>query len=310
MPLYRAYGLALDYPDALQYPLPLAPFGPAITIRPADLRVPASEPCFVSPWGWQDVPSITVRRCPEGLHLQLYSCDYLLRGDSIGYRDWPEPDPDLRATQLLGAVLSVWFEANGAAAIHASSVEVDGRAVLFLASQSGGKSTLAAGLTRCGLPLHADDVAILQRTPTGVGVRPGFAAMRLWPASVARLGLPAEALPLVHPRADKRVASAERLGAAFSDRVLPLGGIFLPERRQNAALAMHPLPGSASIIELVRHSFSARLVEAMGWQPGRMSLLAEAAARAPVTRLTVPDGLHQLDDACRAIAARLREGMA
>ncbi|MCX6362549.1 MAG: hypothetical protein NT029_22375 [Armatimonadetes bacterium] len=310
MPLYRAYGLALDYPDALQYPLPLAPSGPTITVRPAALRVPASDPCFVSPWGWQDVPSITVRRCPEGLHLRLYSCDYLLRADSIGYSDWPEPDPDLRATQMLGAVLSVWFEANGAAAIHASSVEVNGWAVLFLASQSGGKSTLAAGLTRCGLPLHADDVAVLQRTPTGIGVRPGFAAMRLWPASVERLGLDAGSMPLVHPRAEKRIASAKQLGASFADRVLPLGGIFLPERRENAALSMQPLPGSASIIELVRHSFSARLVEAMGWQPGRMSLLAEAAARAPVTRLTVPDGLHHLDDACRAIAARLREGMA
>ena len=55
------------------------------------------------------------------------------------------------------------------------------------------------------------------------------------------------------------------------------------------------------MIELVRHSFSARMVEAAGLAPHRLELFTTMARQVPMRRLTYPSGFEHLARVRQAI---------
>ena len=58
-------------------------------------------------------------------------------------------------------------------------------------------------------------------------------------------------------------------------------------------------------IELLRHSFAARLVEALGWQSRRLKAVARVVRETPCLALSYPAGYDRLPDAAAAVAVTL-----
>lgn len=132
--------------------------------RPADVEIslghivePVDAPVFVRPhsrlWG-------------NGVY--FFSVDgvgrFLMEG---GRRVVIEPaagaaESDLRLF-LLGTILGVLCHQRGLLPIHASAVNIDGRAVVFAGDSGAGKSTIAAALGQRGHPLVADDIVAINR---------------------------------------------------------------------------------------------------------------------------------------------------
>jgi hypothetical protein len=91
-----------------------------------------------------------------------------------------EPVPGIAESELrvflLGTVLGVLCHQRGLLPVHASAVNINGRAVLFSGNSGAGKSTMAAALGQRGHPLMADDIVAI--TPETMAL-PAFPQRKL-----------------------------------------------------------------------------------------------------------------------------------
>ncbi len=105
---------------------------------------------------------------------------------------------------LIGSAWGSLCYQRGLFLIHASAVMVGNEAVLFCAPAKGGKSTMAAELTRRGYPLLSDDLCHLDIPPEGVPmVYPSVPRLKLWSDAVGQLGWNRERLEPDQSRAGK-----------------------------------------------------------------------------------------------------------
>jgi hypothetical protein len=200
---------------------------------------------------------------------------------------------------LLGVVFAFWLERRRIPMVHAAAVAVDDHAVAFLASNKGGKSSLAATFMQAGYPLLTDDILPVEERNDGFVGRPGYPSMRFWPEEANYFLDHYEDLPRVHPDFTKRriALARERLGR-FHAKPLPIACLYIPERRDPAlagtTIEITPCSPAHAAIELVRHSFVPRLAQKVGWQPRRLDTFARLLRRTPLRRLAYPSGFEHL----------------
>jgi hypothetical protein len=183
-------------------------------------------------------------------------------------------------------------------------VAVNGRAVAFMSRHGGGKSGLAAAMVRAGFPLLTDDLLVLEEKEDHWEARPAYPEMRMWPDEAAHFVGPPEDVPLVQADSEKRRVAIGGGGfGSFLDASTPLACIYLASRRPETegGIEIQPVPRSEALIELVRHSFSPRLVEAAGLQPARLDRLARLVRAVPVRRLVYPSGFDRLPEVVRSL---------
>ncbi len=209
---------------------------------------------------------------------------------------------------LLGTVLSFWLEWQQRPALHASASVVDGHAVGFMATNKGGKSSLAATLMQQGHPLLTDDIlALTPGTPTLA--HPGFPQMRMWPEQAAHFVPDVDALETVHPYIEKkRVPLVDKgIDGVFCDEARPLAVLYIPDRRDEVdEITIEPISQSEALLSIVRESFVARLIEAAGWQGQRLGLLSKVVKAVPVRHLIYPNGMEHLPNVAAAVEDNVR----
>lgn len=297
--LYRLFGLTLASDRPLSHFLSSGRELAALAVhwqeRPGALPAAGGEPLFASAGG--------------GLSLYAAEGGDLLRFAEVG-EFWLGADViEARVAagamaaaeiRLLGPVLAFWLERRGLLALHASAIAAAAGAVGFLGAHGEGKSSAAAAFLERGLPLLTDDILPLEVARELCLARPGYAQLRARP-DLARVVLPgAERAPL-YPGSEKcRVA----LGSAFYGEPLPLARLYLLARRdEGGGVEIRNLPRHEAVVEVVRHSFSPRMVAAAGLQPERLSRIAELVRRVPVRRLLYPTGYDALSRLADAVLA-------
>jgi hypothetical protein len=305
-PRYHLFGhhLATDFPFAVRLPSCGHPADLTFAISPQPV-LSAEAPVFVSPFQAADGEPLTaLHRTEAGEVLRFHQGgDFLLLEDRIEVH-LAAARLDLAELRFLGPVMSYWLERRGLPTLHASAVSVNGRAVAFLSRHGGGKTGLAAAMVQAGFPLLTDDLLVLEEKEDCWEVRPAYPEMRMWPDEAEHFVGSPEALPLVQADSEKRrVAIGEGGFGLFLDASTPLAGLFLASRRPegDGGVEIQPVPRSEALIELVRHSFSPRLVEAAGLQPARLDRLARLVRAVPVRRLVYPSGFDRLPEVVRSL---------
>jgi len=147
--------------------------------------------------------------------------------------------------------------------LHASAVEVDGRALCFVAPSGAGKSTLAAMLAATGRRVLADDVVRVDLADSGVVIHPGYPSLRLW----------ADSALFLRPG---QVVNHARMAEYSSKRVYRLGEessgfgtcalaalILLSDRDGDHGATPHlrSLPPAAALMRLMAQSFALHVGE-------------------------------------------------
>lgn len=230
--------------------------------------------------------------------------DFYLQRDCIVSQLIGQPNTDLLEIRFLGPVLSYWLERRGLLTLHASAVVAKGRAIGFLSRHGGGKTGLAAELMRSGCSLLTDDILAVEEIAGTFNARPGYAQMRMWPEEASNFDEHWEALPFVLPGLAKRRVPVGKGGfGSFQRAPVPLACIYLASRRPEGegGVEIQPVSRSEALIELVRHSFSPRLVEAAGLQPSRLDRLSRLVRQVPVRRLSYPSGFERLPEVAEAL---------
>lgn len=197
----------------------------------------------------------------------------------------PEADPGLIPVFLGGSVLAHALTAEGLLVLHASAVEVDGRALAIVGPSGAGKSTLAALLCAAGARLVADDALRVDATSSGAVCFPGTRGLRLRPAAASLAGGIEGAV--VGNTADGRTAV---LPARLADTPLTLGAVLVPEpSREASTLELRRLGAMEGLQELLCHP---RLTMWRASEPiGQLfRLTGEIAEALPIYRSRVPWG--------------------
>lgn len=196
----------------------------------------------------------------------------------------PAADAGLVPVLAAGALLAVHLTLRHALVLHASAVDVDGRALAFVGASGTGKSTLAAALGRAGHPLVSDDV--LRVEPGDVPrVHAGSTETRLRPAARA---LADDAPPgAVRATADGRLALALPVRTAGP---LPLAACVLPAPNRTASeVAVRPLSPAGALVRLVQFP------RVVGWREpetaaAQFQALADLVQVVPVVQASIPWG--------------------
>jgi len=181
---YRVSGLAVASEIALPGLIAGAPGRtPQVTIRRG--AVPESLP-NTSAAGptWQIAGKQFLLRIPDIARFLLRNGDEILFAPETG-----ESEADIPIF-ILGTVFGILLHQREQIVLHASTVRVNGKAVLFCGPSGAGKSTLAAALAQRGYPLVTDDFCTVSLNGSGAPlVYPDGRQLKLWAQAIDRLDL-------------------------------------------------------------------------------------------------------------------------
>lgn len=228
--------------------------------------------------------------------------DAYIYNDRIVYHSQGSVSPAVIELRLLGPLLSLWLDRRGVANLHAAAVVLADRAHVFLATNGGGKSSLAAGLIANGASLLSDDLVALSPTlPRHVS--PGSPQMRFWPDAADHFFGDHRPFPLVHPDYTKRWVTLGREWGRWSATPAPLAAIYLPSRAAPGGPSetrLEPLPPLEAVVTLMRHTFSARFLPT-DLQAERLAFFTQLVSEVPVLRLHYPSGYDRLPFVVRTL---------
>ncbi|MEL6441766.1 MAG: hypothetical protein AAFQ80_21245 [Cyanobacteria bacterium J06621_8] len=192
---------------------------------------------------------------------------------------------------ILGAAIGTILHQRGLLVLHASGVDIDGQAVVFMGNKGWGKSTIAANLNAKGYNLIGDDVIAIDLSGKEPMVLPAFPQLKLWPDAVASLGMQPENLPRLVPHLEKR---NRRVDECFSEHNLPLKQIYVLGKYPS--LEIQPLKPQEIIKYLIINSYVTRFGDELlkTNQSSHFAKLAQIAKRISIHHLLRPINLELL----------------
>lgn len=195
----------------------------------------------------------------------------------------PEDAPDI-CVFLLGTILGILCFQRGVLPLHASAVEIGGKALLLSGNSGAGKSTLAAAISARGHRLLSDDLCALEvRDGQPPKLHPAFPCLKLWRDSAEQLQVAVEGLERSREELEKYhiPIAAPR----FRPEVLPPAQIIF---LRTATMLETPRPRILSGLEALRRYelvYRWRLGLAMGLQAPMFQAMARLIETTPAAEL-------------------------
>src|SRR5262245_58066435 len=165
------------------------------------------------------------------------------------------PAPGIAARSIrhlfLDTVMPLVLSGAAKTVLHASAVEHEGEAILFVGASGRGKSTLASVLAVDDRTVLADDAVIIEGGTGGFDARPTYHSLRLRADSARAL--------LARRRRLDGVRDSPVAGRFVEVGRLPIKRIYFVERcerRRPSPVAIEPLDGSGAVLRLIEHTFN------------------------------------------------------
>ncbi len=217
---------------------------------PADARLP--EGTVTALVEGPSSPVYTFVKRGEGSHLLRFhgACDFEVGADlrDVVVRRAVDASPGIETVLAAGAMLATQLYLRGALVLHASAVDIGGRALAFVGRSGMGKSTVAALMCGAGARLITDDVLRIDHPATRPRARLGASEVRL------RKGADSLVAGFVAPPARRTSADRRhvlRLPEGAEDN-LPLTAVVIPrpDRHQHRT-RVEALSGKQALLSLL-----------------------------------------------------------
>ena len=182
-----------------------------------------------------------------------------------------------------------------------------GRLLCFLGSNGQGKSSLAGSMIQAGCRLLTDDILAVECIDGTFFGRPGYPQLRLWPKGAKHFLGHYKKLSRVNPVYSKRIVpvDSEFGPGSFCEVPEPLACFYLLARNDSSECTgtkIERVSPAHAVIEMVRNSFLADLVNSLGMQPQRLGFFAKMAEEIPMRRVTYTSNLDYLSDVQKVIS--------
>jgi len=197
---------------------------------------------------------LSFRRLAGGYSLQFNGLAvFEVSADLRSVRCAPAPGVAARSIRhlFLDTVMPLVLSVADKTVLHASAVEHEGEAILFVGASGRGKSTLASTLAVDDGAVLADDAVIVEAGAGRFAARPTYQSLRLRPDS-------ARALLARRRRFDGARHSAVANRFVDGGR-LPIKRIYFVERRdrrRRSPVAIEPMHSIHAVLRLVEHTFN------------------------------------------------------
>lgn len=155
---------------------------PEVTIRYGDVPQALPDANMVGPT-WQIAGKQFLLTVPNVARFLLEN------GNRIVFAPESEANAEDVPIFILGTVFGILLHQREQIVLHASAIEVNGRAVVFCGASGAGKSTIAAALVQRGYRLITDDIcAISLSGKSAPMVHPDGRQLKLWAQAIEKLG--------------------------------------------------------------------------------------------------------------------------
>lgn len=292
MPRYTAYGLQIDS----ELPLPELPPGPDrladVIVRFGSVPTELSDPLHRYSY-FEGKPGSFLLRVPKvGRYL-------VIEGREIVIDRLPECSEELLRIFLLGSAFGSLLQQRQLLVMHASSVQTNRGAVLFVGPSGYGKSTVLAALARQGYAMLADDVtAIAVDSPSGPLAFASFPRQRLSAEVASRLDYRIETLPPVE-NSDKLLAPVAR----FCADPLPVHAVYALAVDEEPNIRLEPVAALERFAVVAANAYRYEFLEGLGLRETHFRASTRLARAVHVGRITRPASSFLLDQ----LVGRLEE---
>jgi len=193
---------------------------------------------------------------------------------------------------LLGSIFGLLCHQRGLFPLHASAVEIGGRAFAFVGESGAGKSTTAAALVQLGHVLLTDDVAVIDLGASSPMLVSSSPTQKLWSDSLRALDI--EAGARVRPQLD--MDKFERhVGEAFGTTPRPLAAIYhLETASDDGSPMIEPMAGAKAVQAVRRQIYRLEAAQEMGVESRLFIQSATIASAVPQFTLRRPRTLDQV----------------
>jgi hypothetical protein len=268
-----------------------------------------------------EVPTDLAGSTTSGPNWQMAQSRFLLRipgivrmvldaGTTITWQCEGATRPEDAAIFITGSGFGLLMHQHGRSILHASAIDVGGKAVLFCGPSGAGKSTLAAALAARGFGHVADDQCVLSDLSGGAAlVHPDGRAHKLWQQAIDQLDLADRSGPAVRSELRKFYVQPGRASIA----PVPLAAIYVlaearaPDLAKGERVAITPLNLADAALMVRANAYRPAMVERLG-QGGLYLETAAAAMRAGgVFRLTRPMAFGDMENVLGALEAHWQD---
>ena len=229
---------------------------------------------------------------------------HVLAGSEIGIEPFPEAKIEDVRLFLLGSAFGAIYLQRGYFPLHASVVDIEGKAVAFAGDSGAGKSTMGAWMNRQGYPLLCDDVCVIRmnedQTPMAF---PAYPQMKLWKDALRLLELEASGLRRDYARADKFHLPVETL---FAEEPVPLRQIFFLRYSDDAPVPVMEEISPPEAVPLLRNNtYRYQFISGLELTEKHFRDCISIAKSVPTHFLDRPRKLSSLNDCQRLIEEQL-----
>lgn len=213
------------------------------------------------------------------------------------------PDASDISAFFFSTVFAIICFKRGWLPLHAASVCVNGRGVLFCGPSGAGKSTLASRFIRKGIPVLADDVSVMDFSdPDRILLRPTLPHLKLWRDIMDQCNIPPDGLTPVRNKIQKYYVPQPNVGRT----PVPLSGIYYIGDSRGQGEVCQPVTGVENFMAVRCGVYRRRLGEALLSKAGLFRLVSHVAGRVPGYRLLREKTLPRADALVAEILAQGR----
>lgn len=195
---------------------------------------------------------------------------------------------------LQGSAFGALLHQRGALPLHASSIQANGKAVLFCGVSGIGKSTLAGAFFKRGYPVLADDICALSPGDDGIPlVLPGFPQIKLWADAIRKLEEDFALLPRVRQELEKYGLPVK---AGFCAEPAPLDRIYVLSTTNTDRFELASVSSLEKFSTLVKNTYRFRFTEGLGSKPEHFNQCVMVGRHAEVRRVERPSRGFRLNE--------------
>ena len=260
--------------------------------------------------------ALTLRSFANGEFFELAYAEgtrFLVDRHATKIHGWYAPPLSIEdlATCFVGPVCGFVLRRRGVTVLHASAVNIGGKAVVLCGPSGAGKSTTAAALALRGIPVLCEDMAALRESAGGFEVESGYPRVCLWPDSVGALLGNENTLPHLTPTWEKCFLPLDGKKAVFDSQRRLLGAIYVIDTRTSdrGAPCVREFAPRDALLNLVQNTY-------MNWLLDReqraleFESLGRLLAQTPVRRLAPHEDPARIGELCDVLLEDARTVLA
>ncbi len=241
----------------------------------------------------------------------IFTCPYgglryqIRNGQEIIVLTTHKREVELERLPLYGFAMATVLQQRANLVLHASAVEINGKAMVFIGGKTFGKSTLVASLVSRGCRLLSDDVTGLVMHHDKIKVLSGIGCLKLWPDAMHALGLSVDEHPKLYADTTKRYYLVNQ---QFSHSERELDTVFFLSHAHR--LGINQLRGVEKMLHLTESCYLSKFQNLLSPEEHRESFgkCADLAKRVTIVKLSRPRDLALLNDTCRLIEEYVAAG--